>query len=168
MFVCHNGEVFEQACADPPPAPCECQCRAGCAETLTEEGKLVYVAGPISAPDPIAMLENIRAGIAAARWILAAGHYPFCPHLDHQLILTRGVDEPVITVDALQANSMAWLRKADIVVVLPGWEDSKGCRAEINEASLQGISVQTFAEFRLWCESAEFRLWCEYGDEGVR
>jgi hypothetical protein len=139
--------------------PRECQCLAGCPETVAYEIRHVYVAGPITSPDPVAMLENIRAGIAAGKWLMLAGYAPFCPHLDYSYLLVSGPGDAPVSVDVLQSVSTAWLRLCDEVVLLPGWENSAGCRAEVAEASLVGIPARTFAEFRLEHE---------YGDGGEK
>lgn len=100
----------------------------------------VYVAGPYSSGDIIQVLENIRVGQRASVEILLAGHEPFCPWLDYQFQFVLR-DGERLTVEDYYRYSMAWLEVSDCMVVLAGWQTSKGTRAEMNRAMELGIKI---------------------------
>lgn len=102
--------------------------------------KRIYVAGPYSADNVIRMLDNIREGIKASKDVLLAGYAPFCPWLDHMYHLMLE-DDDRLHVSHYQECSMAWLKASDGVLVLPGWEDSKGTCSEIRMAELSNIPI---------------------------
>jgi hypothetical protein len=100
----------------------------------------VYVAGPYSANNVIEVLENIRRGQRASVEILLAGHEPFCPWLDYQFqfMLREGEN---LTVKDYYRYSMAWLEVSDAMVILDGWQNSKGTLAEVDCAQKLGIQI---------------------------
>lgn len=100
----------------------------------------MYIAGPYSATSILAGLENIRRGQRAATEYLLAGYAVFCPWLDHQLFLQLREGEQ-IDLATIREHSMAWLSVSDMVVVLEGWEQSEGTKAEIKRAEELGIPV---------------------------
>lgn len=92
-------------------------------EASAKEGilmKCVYVAGRYSAPTVIEVLRNIRNGRRAATELLLKGHAVFVPWLDSELFLQLREGED-IKIETIQAHSMAWLARADVVYVLRGW-----------------------------------------------
>jgi len=62
--------------------------------------------------------------------LLLHGFAVFAPWCDHQLFLQLREGE-TISLETIQAHSMAWLRVADAVLVLKGFETSRGTLAEI-------------------------------------
>ena len=102
--------------------------------------KRVYVAGAYSADNVITVLDNMRAGMRLSLEVLLAGFAPFVPWFDYhfQLMLREGED---LTVGHYYKYSMAWLEASDYVLVVPGWENSKGTKAEIARAEELGIPV---------------------------
>ena len=101
--------------------------------------KKVYVAGPISANDPITLFVNEKNGIDTAAWLMLQGFSVFCPHLDFQYLL--GVYGKDITKEMLQANSMAFVEVCDCMLVLPGWENSGGTIREMQRAKDLGMPI---------------------------
>lgn len=100
----------------------------------------VYVAGPYSSGDIITILENIRNGQRQSVRLLLAGHEPFCPWLDYQFnFMLR--DKEKLYVEDYYRYSMAWLEVSDAVVVLRGWDTSKGTLAEMKRAKELGIPI---------------------------
>lgn len=99
----------------------------------------VYVAGPISANDPIALFNNEKTGIDTAAWLILRGFSVFCPHIDFLYLL--GNHGKQITKAMLQKNSMAFVADCDCMLILPGWEDSPGTRREVGEAVRLNIPI---------------------------
>ena len=102
--------------------------------------KKVYVAGAMSDPDCIEFMQNLRKGIEVSKDLLLMGYAPYSPFIDFQFFLTCRGDE-YITGELIKAYSMEWLEVSDCVLVLPGWEDSKGTFAEIARAQELNIPV---------------------------
>ena len=100
----------------------------------------VYIAGPYTSDSAISVFENMRNGIRASLKILLAGHAPFCPWLHYQFFLFLR-DKEKISYDAIRNYSIAWLDVSDAMIVLEGWENSKGTLAEIDRARELGIII---------------------------
>ena len=96
----------------------------------------VYVAGSYSGDNLFSILSNIKKGIQVCARLIKDGYAVFCPWLDYQFLLHED-----LKVGDLMENSMAWLPKADVMVVLPNSEDSKGTREEINTACGMGKPI---------------------------
>jgi len=102
--------------------------------------KRVYVAGKYSADNVISVLENIRIGNQAATEVFLAGFAPFSPWLDHQFQFYLQGDEKLEVKDYYE-YSLAWLEVSDAMLVLPGYEESKGTLAEIVRANELNIPI---------------------------
>lgn len=100
----------------------------------------IYIAGPYSSDNIIGGIENIRHGRRMATKLLLHGFAVFCPWLDSELFMQLREGEQ-ISLETIQEHSMAWLRVADAVLVLKGFEASKGTLAEMREAYDLGIPV---------------------------
>lgn len=96
----------------------------------------VYVAGKYNGANVIEILANMRAGILLSAKVMQAGFAPFCPWLDFQIGLTCE-----FTVEQYKACSMAWVGVCDVMLLVPGWENSGGAKAEIEEANRYHIPV---------------------------
>jgi len=100
--------------------------------------KKIYIAGAIQGKDLLESLNNIRKGIKLSVEVLKANFAPFSPFIDFQYSFI----EP-ITIDEYYAYSMAWLEVSDALLLVPGYENSKGTQAEIKRAHELGIPVFT-------------------------
>ena len=102
--------------------------------------KRVYVAGPMSATNILTMLDNIHQGIKAGAELIKAGYSPFVPHLDIAFKLQNGHDFDV-PVQTYYDYTIEWLPVSDMMLVLPGWEDSIGTKKEIERAKELNIPI---------------------------
>ena len=104
--------------------------------------KKIYIAGAYSADNILIGFDNMRKGMRLSTQVLLAGFAPFSPWLDYhfQLMLR---DEEQLTVQDYYAYSMAWLEVSDALLLVPGYENSKGTQAEIKRAHELGIPVFT-------------------------
>jgi hypothetical protein len=102
--------------------------------------KRVYVAGAYSAGNVLAVLDNIRKGMRVGLEVLLTGYAPFVPWFDfHFNLMLR--DGELLTVQDFYNYSMAWLEVSTAVLVVPGWENSKGTNAEIARAQELNIPI---------------------------
>jgi nucleoside 2-deoxyribosyltransferase len=109
--------------------------------------KRVYIAGAYSANNVIDVLKNIGRGEHLAAKLFFAGYAPFCPWHDKDYIIKR--PDAIVCVDAFYEYSLAWLEVSDCILLVPGWEKSKGTLAEIEFANKRGIPVfETFEHMR--------------------
>lgn len=94
----------------------------------------IYIAGPYRCKGKCGVdLNHMRRGLRMGVKVLLAGYAPFVPWFDfHHTFMLREGEE--VTTEMYQEFSMAWLRAADVVLILPGWETSSGTIAEIEEA----------------------------------
>lgn len=112
---------------------------------------VVYVAGPYRAVSRKGIELNIQAARAVGLLCCRKGWSPIIPHAN-----TGHLDEldPTIGDEFWLASTMELLRRADAVVLVPGWELSSGTRDEITEAQLRGIPV--YHAEHLLPDAAEF------------
>lgn len=101
--------------------------------------KRVYLAGCYSADNVLDVLKNIGRGEYYAGKLFMSGYAPFCPWHDKNYVITNW--DADFTVPMFYDFSMAWLEVSDMVIVLSGYEKSKGTLAEIKRAEELGIPV---------------------------
>jgi hypothetical protein len=102
--------------------------------------KRVYVAGAYSDKNVLGVFSNMNKGMRMSTEVLLAGYAPYCPWLDFHFYLMLREDESV-NLDTIYAYSMAWLEASAAVLVVPGYEKSKGTLAEIKRARQMNIPV---------------------------
>ena len=114
--------------------------------------KRIYIAGAYSASNVITVLDNMREGMRLATKIFLLGYSPFCPWLDFhfQLMLREG---ETLTVEDYYKYSIAWLEVSDALLLVSGWEKSKGTLKEIEIAIKISIPIYyTFEAFEKFKE----------------
>ena len=102
--------------------------------------KRIYVAGAMTSPDSIQFLDNLRRGMRVSTEVLLAGYAVFSPFIDYSLFFQCREGE-CIPIHTIQGNSLAWLDVSDALLLVPGWESSKGTKKEIERAGELGIPV---------------------------
>lgn len=102
--------------------------------------KRVYVAGKYSDGNAIDVLNNIGRGIEYAVLVAKKGYAPFCPWLDCQFVINQGGDN-LLPLEWFYKYSLSWLSVSDAILVIPGYEDSKGTLAEIELARQLNIPI---------------------------
>lgn len=99
--------------------------------------KLVYVAGPFSAPDRQGVERNIRAAEELGLEVAKLGLFPVVPHSNTSHPDYETAQPYQFWID----GTLELLRRCDAVVCVAGWERSSGARGECAEALRIGLPV---------------------------
>jgi hypothetical protein len=92
--------------------------------------KLVYIAGPFTAPDPA---ENIRAAQLFALPLVG-----YCmPVVPHSMTIGLPGGTPQLWYD----GTLELMRRCDAVLAMPNWQQSKGALSEVRVADREEIAV---------------------------
>lgn len=97
--------------------------------------RVFYVAGRYRADTEREVLNNIRAAEAVAIEVWKAGYVALCPHLNSRL-MSGLCDDKVFLEGAIEL-----MKRCDAVVLVPGWEKSKGTLAEVEIAQQLNIPI---------------------------
>ena len=102
---------------------------------------VAFVCGPYRAGHGRSVLENIRNAEAVAIELWRKGYVAFCPHKN-----TAHFDG-ILPDGAWLAGDMTMLARCDLLVTVPGWEESEGARAEVEWAQSVAMPVYHNLEF---------------------
>lgn len=86
--------------------------------------KVAYISGPYAAPTIRKTVEHIRAAECAAIQFWRRGYAVLCPHTNSALL--DGVVDYEVFIEA----DLEFVRRSDLVVMLPRWRDSAGATRE--------------------------------------
>ena len=98
--------------------------------------KILYVAGPYSAPGDNDKFNNIITARYIARTLWLRGWGVICPHLN-----TAWMDSPDLAWDQFMAGDLEMLSRSDAIYMLPGWEDYRGANVEHEKAKTLGMPI---------------------------
>ena len=112
--------------------------------------KMIYIAGAYSG-ETLTLAANIRKGRRVAADLALKGFYAFyCPWLDLELAVLED-----LPMEAFQQNGLEHLRRSDCVLLVPGWEESRGTKRELELAHELGLPVfQAMWELEKWMVEA--------------
>ncbi len=107
----------------------------------------IYIAGPLTTAGY--REENVRQACQVAMEFLEKGHPVFVPHLyevlESECLLNMSHDE---WMDAM----LPWLYASDVIVFLPGWEQSEGAVMEYRRAVELGKVIVIYERY---CKARE-------------
>lgn len=110
--------------------------------------KIAYTAGPYRAPHIWGVVQNIRAAEAVAVELWRMGIAALCPHKNTALLDGAtggaGFGDAAVWLE----GDLEMLRRCDLIVMVPGWEQSQGAKAEREEAKARGIPVMYWPQDR--------------------
>jgi Domain of unknown function (DUF4406) len=97
--------------------------------------KVAYIAGPYRAATTRGVVENIRKAEAVALKYWLLGYAAICPHMNTRLFDGAAPD------DLWLEGDLYILAKCDVIVMMDGWEKSKGATKELGFAQSLGKDV---------------------------
>jgi hypothetical protein len=102
---------------------------------------LIYLASPYSDPDPLVRQQRFDAVCKVAARFMREGHFVFSP-IAHTHPIAKAGELP-LGYDYWHRYDERMFLACDAlwVLMLPGWEESMGVRAEIEAAHSLGVSV---------------------------
>jgi len=110
----------------------------------------VYIAGKIS-DHGVDHLNNMHKFFVYQNELIRLGFAPFNPAADYILGLMFGD----YTYDMYFEPNAEWLKVADAVLMIPGWEESKGALKEMDIAKRRDIPIFTnIPDLMAWAEKA--------------
>lgn len=112
--------------------------------------RVVYVAGPIRAPNAWLREQNVRAAEALAKEVWDTGlAAAICPHA-----MGRFYDDGEF--DKWMKGDLELVRRSDAVLMCPGWKRSQGALQEKAEAERVGKRVFfTMRDLQWWLEEGD-------------
>ena len=97
--------------------------------------KVAYIAGPYRSGTVYGIVENIRRAEAVAIKYWQLGYAVICPHKNTALL--DGLLPDRIWLD----GAIEILKRCDVIVLMKGWINSSGSRAELEIATKLGLEV---------------------------
>jgi hypothetical protein len=112
--------------------------------------RVIYVAGKFTAPDTWRRLRHVRAAETLGYAVAELGAMPLIPHAN-----TTSFDG-TFTAEFWYAGTLELLRRCDAMILVPGWEGSRGVAAEIEEAKNLMIPIfERVDELKIWLATSE-------------
>ena len=98
--------------------------------------KVAYISGAYRGDGkPNSIFENIAIARQYALKYWRKGYAVICPHMNTAMMDGTCCDEVWLEGD------LELLRRCDIIVMLPGWEESEGAKIEYLEAVRLGLKI---------------------------
>jgi hypothetical protein len=114
----------------------------------------VYVAGALFAEDHYAIRLNIDRAAAIGLEVAKSGASPVIPHTN-----TGAWYIGTISHEFWYEATLELMRRCDAIVLVPGWQGSKGTKAEIEEAKRLNLPVfDTIAALSAWLQDQDVKL----------
>jgi len=103
----------------------------------TNRLRVIYIAGPYRSKTEYGVRTNIRNAEQHALFVWANGGVALCPQKN-----TAGFGGAIGNSEHIWLDGdLELIRRCDAVYIIPGWEESKGTKAEIDFAHNIGIPV---------------------------
>ena len=100
--------------------------------------KVAFVCGPYRGLDPMLQRRNISRARTVAEWLWTQGYAVICPHTNSAWF------DGIIAEEGFRRGYQAILARADLVVLVDGWEQSEGSAGELRVAAERNIPVYVY------------------------
>lgn len=111
--------------------------------------KVAYIAGKYTDNSSYAIRNNIRRAEKVNEWAWKYGYVAICPHTNTQFL------DGLCDYEVWATGYLNILERCDFVILVPGWEDSKGTKEEIKFAQMCNIPIY------IWCDDENGNVWLE-------
>lgn len=111
--------------------------------------KVAYIAGKYTDDSTYAIRNNIRRAEEVNEWAWQNGYAAICPHTNTAFL------DGLCNYEVWANGDLAILERCDLVILVPGWEDSKGTREEIKFARMCNIPIY------IWRYNSDGDVWLE-------
>lgn len=102
--------------------------------------RLIYLAGPLTDDDETIQRNNILFAVAVAAELRSRGCIVVSPH-------EMGYHHPEsLTYEGWMTHGLEILKRCDWLILLPGWEWSKGTKREVEYAKKVGLVITEHRE----------------------
>jgi hypothetical protein len=109
--------------------------------------KIIYVAGPFSAPTRVGVEANIALAVEYGIEIARLGGFPLIPHANTTHPEFEKIQAYQFWIEGYRALALG----CDAMFMLPDWQTSKGARAERTKFEQLGRPIfENLAELKLW------------------
>ena len=95
--------------------------------------KLIYIAGPYSAPTESGVFDNIMRARERGLALIKAGYAVIIPHLNSAFM--------PVTRDEIMPGDLEILSRCDAIYLLRGWRTSKGAQQEWKRAIASKLEI---------------------------
>ena len=102
---------------------------------------VVYISGKYSGKTQEIVKQNIEVARMVAVELWKMGYAVICPHLN-----TGGMENEGILHEVFIKGYIEILTSCDVILLLPGWKDSKGAVAEKQAAIENCIAIYEYPE----------------------
>lgn len=108
----------------------------GIREKITKD-KLIFICHPYTPKNGYSMEDNLHLGALICKEVLDLGLTIISPiHHSHSIDQQQKQDPELWYEQALRL-----LKKCDVILMCPGWQNSKGCKLEYKKAIEWGIKI---------------------------
>lgn len=102
--------------------------------------KVAYIAGAYTSDNSYGVCENILRAREVNKWAWEHGYAGISPHMNTAFL------DGLCEYQVWATGYINILERCDLVILVPGWEDSKGTQEEIKFAQMCNIPIY------VWCD----------------
>jgi hypothetical protein len=101
--------------------------------------KLVYIAGKYRGQNENEVWENIMLARKHALELWKQGYAVICPHTN-SIFMGHGTEDKDC-FDLFIKGDLEFIKRCDVIYLLPNWKESTGAKMELKEAKRLGLEI---------------------------